>query len=601
MLWLAPLWVFGLCGCNGIHFYSAKDHELAKTAKASFVDAKLPDLVKQEYVVNQQTLDHQITVVRRFSAAMRNAILAQALDNREDAGTNKAVQSWGYLETTISSRLSNMGALNSDGEPVTSISVDLSELARVQAHISEIEIALKTTSDTNFISSCKVLLTQYESDMTDLQNSLTNDLQQLDPSKPLAQLFAEIGAAENDRAAMKKNAAAWKNAYNEAKSAYVNAITNAETVVSGSESISILHAAEEVLKAYNLLQAQSPTNQGAANRSLSNSVVTLGKATEAATKPASRTLGTNLVALATKLTSNSNALEAFANAIRDGYKATSADGNPVAFAWILQKYIAQATKALDPKKLGGTNGVLADLGVYGEIEALGIQMDAVNKMVQAFVDNKGELPTTVDKQMEVEIKIARTLRSLADHYARTKAFPAAGALLLESERLRIELDAATLQSKRADTRIDLLKQKLAAMLREVDSLADAQQELASLKEMTNFAAVTDGKWNLHSTTIAEDYTTGGNDQKILIAKLLYYYANSWTLGRAVEDEVDYRLIGLTQDSALDATLTAVQQWNNLILVPLSSLEAYHASGITVDQFASLLNAAGLGAIAAQIK
>ena len=85
--------------------------------------------------------------------------------------------------------------------------------------------------------------------------------------------------------------------------------------------------------------------------------------------------------------------------------------------------------------------------------------------------------------------------------------------------------------------------------------------------------------------------------KILIARALINYANSWTLGRLGEREIQKRLIAQRHSASLESSVNALRQWENLIGVPLGQLVMLHGSGITTEEIAALINALGLGAIA----
>ena len=82
-----------------------------------------------------------------------------------------------------------------------------------------------------------------------------------------------------------------------------------------------------------------------------------------------------------------------------------------------------------------------------------------------------------------------------------------------------------------------------------------------------------------------------------IGRILLFYANSWSIGRLAQEEIDYILIGVRHSSALDNSEIALAQWENLISVPITQLVALHGAGIKSDEVArfllAIVNAAGL--------
>ncbi len=70
------------------------------------------------------------------------------------------------------------------------------------------------------------------------------------------------------------------------------------------------------------------------------------------------------------------------------------------------------------------------------------------------------------------------------------------------------------------------------------------------------------------------------------------YANSWSIGRLSQEEIDYKILGLRHIAVLDNSENALAQWENLISIPVSQLVALHGSGITPDEIARFISALG---------
>lgn len=187
---------------------------------------------------------------------------------------------------------------------------------------------------------------------------------------------------------------------------------------------------------------------------------------------------------------------------------------------------------------------------------------------------EGKVPTEGDK---VKIKLLTSVSAIrAGVYG--AEYPKVSDLLLESERLRIEIQRLQGLITLEQGRKTVLDLKLASLVRELGALRRAQDRV---QEAGGTKAIAE-----------EDGTTA---EKAVDA--LAYLAESWTAGRSPAEETDFLLAGLDHRAALENSSAAFAQWGNLIGVPLSQLLAYHQSGIKSEDLANLINAAGLGAIA----
>lgn len=89
--------------------------------------------------------------------------------------------------------------------------------------------------------------------------------------------------------------------------------------------------------------------------------------------------------------------------------------------------------------------------------------------------------------------------------------------------------------------------------------------------------------------------------KELVFRLLVQYSAAWTFGRVASEQVDYRLIALHHESALDTSDIAFQKWASLLGPPIDQLVAFSKTGIRPEDIVTpIVNAFGLGAIAAGV-
>lgn len=169
----------------------------------------------------------------------------------------------------------------------------------------------------------------------------------------------------------------------------------------------------------------------------------------------------------------------------------------------------------------------------------------------------GQSPSSEESSQKIKIlESVAVIRKGVDGIA----YPKISDLILESERLRIELE------------------RLRAIL-------DLEEERKTML-------------NLQLTYLRQEIALLNNAKKDgSFVGSLAYLAESWSIGRTPAEEMDYLIVGIDHRIALRNSTAAFEQWSNLILVPLSQLVAYHESGIRSEDLANLISAAGFSAIA----
>ena len=189
--------------------------------------------------------------------------------------------------------------------------------------------------------------------------------------------------------------------------------------------------------------------------------------------------------------------------------------------------------------------------------------------------------------------------------------PRTSALLIESERLRFELARAKLHLATDDDRIAAARSLRDAIVDEVDMLNRVLATLdtyAAIPDRSNGAgAAGGGDGNNQSCfqmqkgqrldAIAQSAPPCGE----LVATALLQYADSWNYGRLPEREAMLADIFIRHGTALDLSESAFGEWAAVIDIPLAQVVAYHESGLRSEDWANLIHALGLGAIAARVK
>ncbi|HWN67648.1 MAG TPA: hypothetical protein VNM90_08405 [Haliangium sp.] len=253
--------------------------------------------------------------------------------------------------------------------------------------------------------------------------------------------------------------------------------------------------------------------------------------------------------------------------------------------------LAKTMAPIESKLAGAYQAVqglgLEDLDLDAELAELEEQRQAVDQLVAFLIQGQGKLPERIPPDVQLALQIARTVPALAVEIRGAHKFPRVGALVLESEHLRLEAEALTQRRARAQQHRALLGKKRDAIIAELLYLGQARDALARVDEPSKRLPLFEAY--RRSETVRRD-----------TAEALLAYANAWTIGRVAQEEIDYMLIGLAHEAALDGSAVALAQWENLIRVPLAQLVALHGAGITSEEISTIIGhiitAAGFGAV-----
>jgi len=199
-----------------------------------------------------------------------------------------------------------------------------------------------------------------------------------------------------------------------------------------------------------------------------------------------------------------------------------------------------------------------DVRIAAALRWTEIQKAAIDRILAAATSGATEPPPGVSD----DLQIAAVLPSLAAQLNEGFRYPRVSALVMESQRLRIDADRYRRQLARVDEELALLREKLTRLTEETKVIGDAKGEFEQ-KRFDN-----------------------------ALAK----YTESWTASRIPLVATEWSLIGLAHDRALDQSEDALVQWEALVRTPLETLVAAAGSGLKPDEIAHLLHAIELGAI-----
>ena len=167
--------------------------------------------------------------------------------------------------------------------------------------------------------------------------------------------------------------------------------------------------------------------------------------------------------------------------------------------------------------------------------------------------------------------------------------PLVAALLIEKQRQSVLDAAAGRRVERMQSRVDLLQQKLYAFAQE----ARLFREIELLNKRGGLLAS-----GLLNKPLVEALNSASGQPKAALWLSLMHYVDTIHTYRAREEALDYMLIALDHDEAVDNSEMAVGLWNSLIATPVNQIAAYHGSGVRAEDVAALvMPALSLGGIA----
>jgi hypothetical protein len=196
-----------------------------------------------------------------------------------------------------------------------------------------------------------------------------------------------------------------------------------------------------------------------------------------------------------------------------------------------------------------------------------------------------------NKELAGALVVANALPSFIDRIkfieGRVKA-PPLSSLILEKARLQAIAADAKRAVERQSQAIALLEAKIEAINLEASLLSDT---LKQVRLATKEGAITTEQLVRQSVDVGrrEDLVWG-----------LELYLSSFTGPRQSIHELTYREIALMREEALDKSETSLQIWKATIQTPIDALVAYHGSGLKPEDLIELLKAVGIGVIGAGV-
>ncbi|HEY4640312.1 MAG TPA: hypothetical protein VII75_03135 [Thermoanaerobaculia bacterium] len=259
-----------------------------------------------------------------------------------------------------------------------------------------------------------------------------------------------------------------------------------------------------------------------------------------------------------ELATNLKAAEADARQMAKKLAEAQKAGKPVFDEKELEKLKERVANVTIPSAQQLSDAGIDDVRAAAALRWIEMQKAAVDKLLAAATSGEAQPPAGTSDALQ----IAAALPSLANQLQQGFRYPRVSALVMESQRLRIEADRYRRQLARVDEELALLREKLRRLRDETRAVSAAKSEFDA------------------------------NHTDVALAK----YTEAWTASRIPTTAVEWKLIGLAHDRALDQSEAALAQWDALVRTPLEVLVAAEGSGLKPDDIARLLHAIELGAI-----
>ncbi|UCF67765.1 MAG: hypothetical protein JSV80_00210 [Acidobacteriota bacterium] len=244
--------------------------------------------------------------------------------------------------------------------------------------------------------------------------------------------------------------------------------------------------------------------------------------------------------------------------------------------------------------LADASSLLRSVGLeelsHGAIEALvEAQLELVSLLLAISAEEPGSGDPSADRETAFAIELLRLIPAIEEEIQAGFSRPRLQTLVFEAELLRARLEAAGRQRTLAQARQRLLMSEKAALVAELELLVEAGKHLARYRASPGACPP------IGSLVAAFSDASPACREQLLLALALY--AHSWSTARTSEEQLDYELIALRHEAALDSSEAALAQWEVLIGLPLMQLVAYHKSGLEPDDIARMTEILGILGIA----
>ena len=295
----------------------------------------------------------------------------------------------------------------------------------------------------------------------------------------------------------------------------------------------------------------------------------------------------------TRRTSNLAAERAVAKAAEADYRqakksyANAAKEHAVEDAEVTRNKLAQAAKTLRESSETLQNAA----GLFGRETMITDQIAEIDQIMQATATGEYDLTklkvqcAAGDCELAKAMAVAAQLPSFIERISRITTLaeaPPLSVLELEKSRLFALKIHASSEVARREVELKLLNQSCEAIIAEVKLLQRGAKQLRLAREMT-----------------VEQFINPATDpaRKELLLRAIAAYLRSFTGPRRTVHANEYKLVALLHAEALDHSQASIDIWKSALETSVAALLAYHEGGLKQEDILELIRVLGIGGIA----
>ncbi|MDO9236469.1 MAG: hypothetical protein Q7U28_10635 [Aquabacterium sp.] len=256
---------------------------------------------------------------------------------------------------------------------------------------------------------------------------------------------------------------------------------------------------------------------------------------------------------------------------------------------------------------------LAKLKNLGDSGVKVISEERIEKINGILAAMSGLPPATGQDATEPGLALlgatARFSQALQQYQSAGK-LPALEPLLIEKQLATAQLAYSTAGEEIAKTRVSLAEESRDATLLEMDLLLKAKATMGGFGTVpasgtpctTQTAVFCASMQHLQNAKALQRPADRSSEPANRMAyRSLALLSESYTVARDRQQTAELQMVLTEYGESLLRSEAAIAAWNSVISTPIDQLKAYHAGGVTPQDFAQLLQALGVVGIAVRVK
>ncbi len=220
--------------------------------------------------------------------------------------------------------------------------------------------------------------------------------------------------------------------------------------------------------------------------------------------------------------------------------------------------LKDAKKALEAAGFLGLNEIIDNFNSEATIARLGVELEQILAMLSAIVDANSSILRDAAASESVGDAIG-LLATIGKALERAENYPPVSKLQIQAEQLRLNIVAAQRSKALCDRALALIEKTQEARVQELLYLASVERlriQVVGGKDpnYNNSEIIGCLDEELKARDLCRVFMTVAGVNELCrerVYRLLVAYSNSWTFGRVPQEQLDYRLIALHHEAALN--------------------------------------------------